>query len=279
VVDRLFPGHNGFHRANKLEEKTMKSRVIVITGASGGIGAATARLLAGRGDKVVLAARRLVELKQVAGECGNQALPVVTDVTQRSDIEHLRDKTLRVFGHVDVWINNAGRALTRQVLELTDEDFDLMMAINTKSALYGMQAIVPYFKEHGTGHLINISSALGRIPFASYRSAYSASEAALNSLAANLRMDLRATYPNIHVSVVMPPIVSSDFARNALYETPPPLGGSRPDATPQTPEQAAAAIVELIDHPRTEIYTNPDQSEMVARYFADVAAFEENMGR
>ena len=90
-------------------------------------------------------------------------------------------------------------------LDLTDEDFDLMMTINTKSALYGMQAIVPYFKEHGTGHLINISSALGRIPFASYRSAYSASKAALNSLTANLRMDLRATYPNIHISVVMPP--------------------------------------------------------------------------
>ena len=141
-----------------------------------------------------------------------------------------------------------------------------------------MQAIVPYFKEHGSGHLINISSALGRVPFASYRSAYSASKAALNSLTANLRMDLRGSYPDIHISVVMPPIVSSDFARNALYGTPPPPGGFRPGAAPQTPEQAAAAIVELIDHPRAEIYTNPGQSEMVARYFADVAAFEENMG-
>ena len=256
----------------------MTEKVIVITGASGGIGAATAKLLAGRGDKVVLAARRLVELKQVAEQCGADALPVVTDVIRRAEVYHLRDEALRVFGQVDVWINNAGRALTRQVLDLTDEDFDLMMSINTKSALYGMQAIVPYFKEHGSGHLINISSALGRVPFASYRSAYSASKAALNSLTANLRMDLRGSYPDIHISVVMPPIVSSDFARNALYGTPPPPGGFRPGAAPQTPEQAAAAIVELIDHPRAEIYTNPGQSEMVARYFADVAAFEENMG-
>ena len=169
----------------------MTSKVIVITGASGGIGAATAKQLAGRGDKVVLAARRLVELKQVAEQCGPDALPVVTDVTRRAEVDHLRNEALRVFGQVDVWINNAGRALTRQVLDLTDEDFDLMISINTKSALYGMQAIVPYFKEHGTGHLINISSALGRIPFASYRSAYSASKAALNSLTANLRMDLQ----------------------------------------------------------------------------------------
>jgi NADP-dependent 3-hydroxy acid dehydrogenase YdfG len=256
----------------------MPAKVIVITGSSSGIGAETAKLLAKRGDKVVLAARRLAELKQVAEQCGKGAIPVVTDVTRRADVEHLRDEALRVFGQVDVWINNAGRALSRQVLDLTDEDFDLMMSINTKSALYGMQAIVPYFKEYGSGHLINISSALGRIPFASNRSAYSASKAALNSLTANLRMDLRAAYPNIHISVVMPPVVSSDFAKNAVYGTPLPPGGFHPGTAPQTPVQSAAAIVELIDHPRAEIYTNPTQSETVARYFADVATFEKNMG-
>jgi NADP-dependent 3-hydroxy acid dehydrogenase YdfG len=215
----------------------MTSKVIVITGASGGIGAEIAKLLAQRGEKVVLAARRLAELKQLAGQCGKDAFFVVTDVTRRADVEHLREETLRVFSQVDIWINNAGRALSRQVLDLTDEDFDLMMSINTKSALYGMQAIVPYFKEHGSGHLINISSALGRIPFASNRSAYSASKAALNSLTANLRMDLRATYPNIHISVVMPPVVSSDFAKNAIYGTPLPPGGFHPGAIPKLPNR------------------------------------------
>ena len=256
----------------------MSPKVIVITGASGGIGAATAKLLAGRGDKVVLAARRVAELQQVTKECGAGALAVVTDVTKRAEVEHLRHEALRAFAQVDVWINNAGRGIGRQVLDLTDEDFDQMMAVNVKAALYGMQVIVPYFKEHGAGHLINISSALGRVPFASYRSVYSASKAALNSLTANLRMDLRAAYPNIHISVVMPPLVSTDFAKNALHGTPPP-SSFRSGAAPQTPEQAAAAIVELIDHPRAEIYTNPGQSEMVARYYSDVAAFEENLGR
>jgi short-subunit dehydrogenase len=255
----------------------MAEKVIVITGASGGIGAVLAKQLAARGDKLVLAARREAELKKVSGDCGADTRPVVADVTQRADVEHVRDEALRAFGYVDVWINNAGRGIGRQVLDLTDADFNEMMAVNTKSALYGMQAIVPHFKERGEGHLINVSSALGRIPFASYRSVYCAAKAALNSLTASLRMDLRAEYPHIHVSVVMPPMVSTDFARNALHGTPMPPGGFRPGSEGQTPEQVAAAMVDLIDHPKPELYTNPGQAETVARYYADVATFEENM--
>ena len=257
----------------------MSKRVIVITGASGGIGAALARQLAGRGDRLVLAARRKEQLARVAGECGADARAVVTDVTRRAEVEHLRDEAQRTFGGVDVWINNAGQGIGRPVLELTDEDFDAMLAINTKSALYGMQAIVPHFKERGRGHLTNISSALGRIPFASYRSAYSAAKAALNSLTSNLRMDLRRDYPEVHISLVLPPMVSSDFAKNTLHGTPVPPGGHRPGAQAQTPEQVASAIVGLIDAPRAEIYTNPGQAETVALYYADVGAFEESMGR
>ncbi len=71
----------------------------------------------------------------MAEQCGADALPIVTDVTHRVDVDHLRDEAVRTFGRVDVWINNAGQALSRQVLELTEEDFDLMITINTKSAL------------------------------------------------------------------------------------------------------------------------------------------------
>jgi NADP-dependent 3-hydroxy acid dehydrogenase YdfG len=257
----------------------MPTKIIVITGASGGIGAETARQLAARGDKVVLAARRQAELQQVAADCGSGALPVVTDVTQRAQVEHLRDEALRAFGHVDVWFNNAGQGITRPVLELTDEDFDYIMAVNVKSALYGMQTIIPHFKERGAGHLINTSSFLGRVPFASMRAAYSAAKAALNSLTANLRMDLRAEYPNIHVSLVMPPVVSTDFAKNARYGTPMPPGGFRGGATAQTPQQVAAVILDLIDHPRADVYTNPSQAETAVSYYTDISAFEENMRR
>src|SRR5512146_359802 len=114
----------------------MAGKVVVITGASGGIGAELARQLAARGEKLALAARREAELKQVAAACGPDALAVVTDVTRRTEVDHLRDEALRVFGHVDVWINNAGRGIGRQTLDLTDEDFDAMMAVNVKAALY-----------------------------------------------------------------------------------------------------------------------------------------------
>ncbi len=255
----------------------MSTKVIVITGASEGIGAALAKSLAARGEQVVLAARREEELQQAAQACGSGALPVVTDVTKRGQVERLRDQALKAYGRVDVWVNNVGRGITRRVLDLTDQDFDEVLDANLRSALYGMQTIVPYFQQRGQGHLINISSFLGRIPFATYRSLYSASKAALNVLTASLRMDLRADYPNIYASVVMPGVVTTHFAENALYGHPLPDGAR---AGAQSPEEVATVIVDLIDHPRAEAYTNPAmQLERVKAYYADVETFEKNMGR
>jgi NAD(P)-dependent dehydrogenase (short-subunit alcohol dehydrogenase family) len=164
----------------------------------------------------------------------------------------------------------------RPVLELTDADFDEMMAVNVKSALYGMQAIAPHFIERKRGHIINISSFLGRVPIATHRSAYNAAKAALNALTANARVDLQAKYPDIHVSLVMPGLVSTEFARNAAGSTggaPPPwaAGGT---TQPQTAQEVASAIAGVIEHPMAEIYTNPASAEMARRYFEDVGAFE-----
>ena len=252
------------------------SKVIVITGASSGIGAELAKQLAARGDVLMLAARNAEALRQIARSCGRDTYYYATDVTRRQDVNRLRDEALRTFENVDVWINNAGRGITRQVLDLTDEDFDEMMAVNVKSALYGMQAIMPHFKERGQGHLINVSSFLSRIPFATQRSVYSAAKAALNTLTANLRMDLRTEYPGIHVSLVMPGVVSTEFAANARHGT--PQVATPPNS--QTPGEVAAVMIDLIDHPRAEAYTNPAaQIERVKQYYADIAAFEENMGR
>jgi short-subunit dehydrogenase len=249
----------------------MTEKVIVITGASAGIGAVLARQLAARGDQLMLAARSAAELRQVARACGRDTFFYTTDVTRRQDVLRLRDEALRTFDHVDVWINNAGRGITRQVLDLTDEDFDEMMTVNVKSALYGMQAILPHFKERGQGHLINVSSFLGRVPLATFRSAYNAAKSALNALTANLRMDLAAEYPNIHVSLVMPGAVSTGFAANALHAP----ESARAMTGAQTPEEVAEAMLALIDQPQPEIYTNPDvQLEQVRRYYTDIAAFE-----
>lgn len=256
-----------------------RSRVVVITGASGGIGAALARQLGREGDRVVLGARREAELRRVAEEIGDSARAVTTDVTRRADVERLRDRAIDAFGHVDVWINNAGRGISVPVLELTDEQFDEMLQVNVKAALYGMQAIVPHFQERGRGHLVNVSSFLGRVPIVTFRSAYTAAKAALNALTANLRMDLRREWPDIHVSLVMPGIVTTDFARNALGGTPPaPPTPSGRRVEVQRPEEVAAAIAGLLAEPRAELYTQPDQQAMLRRYCEDVDAFERSLG-
>ncbi len=255
------------------------ARVVVITGASSGIGAELARQLGRRGDALVLAARSEEALQAVARDAATQTHVVRTDVTKRADVERLRDQALEAFGHVDVWINNAGRGIDRSVLELTEQDFDEMMAVNAKAPLYAMQAIVPHFQERGAGHLVNVSSFLGRVPLAPIRSAYNAAKSALNALTANLRMDLAARWPGIHVSLVMPGVVATPFAANALG-APADVGLRTPAGMqPQTVEEATAAIVELLDHPRAEIYTNPASPDIARRYFEDVQAFEESARR
>ena len=123
----------------------------MITGASSGIGAALTRQLASQGHQLVIAARRESELKQVAVETGSKAIPVVTDVTRRRDIENLRDFAMKKHGHIDVWVNNAGRGITKTVMELTDHEFDSIIDVVLKSVFYGTQTIVPHFQERGEG--------------------------------------------------------------------------------------------------------------------------------
>lgn len=250
------------------------SKTIVITGASSGIGAALAHQLGARGDRLVLAARREPELHAVANTCGADALVVAADVTKRRDVERLRDRALERFGGIDVWVNNAGRGITKPVLELTDEEFDAIIAVNVKSALYGMQAIAPHFLDRKRGQIINVSSMLSRVPFATYRSAYNAAKHALNALTANARVDLHRQCADVHVTLVMPGLVSTDFGRHALHGSPPP-----PAMGAQTAEEVAAAIVNVIDRPVAEIYTNPAHPALALRYFQDVGAFEQEQPR
>ena len=252
-------------------------RVAVITGASSGIGAALARRLGRNNFRLVLAARRAAALRAVATDIGGGCRSVVADVTRRDDVNRLRDEAVTAFGGVDVWVNNAGRGINASVLELTDEQFDEMMAVNVKSALYGMQAIVPHFQERGGGHLINVSSFLSRVPIATYRSAYNAAKAALNALTANLRMDLRQSFPRIHVSLVMPGMVTTEFARNAIGGTPAVTWASSSGPQIQSADDVAAAIDSLIASPREELYTQRGQPDTVVRYFQDVGAFERGL--
>ncbi|MEP6495311.1 MAG: SDR family oxidoreductase [bacterium] len=258
----------------------MPNRTIVITGASGGIGAQIALRLGAAGEQLVLAARRTTDLERVAAEAERagspKAIAVPTDVTRRADVEALRDAAIKQFGGFDVWVNNAGRGITRSVLDLSGDDVDEMMSVNVKSALYGMQVAAEHFLERGHGHVINVSSFLGRVPMALHRSAYNAAKSALNALTANLRVELHSRNPNVHVTLVMPGMVATDFARNAI--------GAPPDTAVyagghvQTTEQIADIVADIIENPVAEVYTNPSSADMARRYFADVGAYERQGG-
>ena len=261
------------------------AKVVVITGASGGIGAALAHRLGQDGLRLSLSARREPQLRAVATEAEARGAPATfvfpADVTRREDVLRLRDATLDAFGRIDVWVNNAGRGITRSVLDISDAELDEMIDVNVKSALYGIQAAVPYFMKRGSGQIINVSSFLGRVPVASFRSAYSAAKAALNSLTTNLRMDLRE-YPDIHVTLVMPGVVTTDFARNVVGEARPPMaapagpGGTR--MLPQTAEEVADIIARVMAEPVAEVYTNPASPEAVRQFYADPGGFTSRLG-
>ncbi len=252
----------------------MESKVIVITGASEGIGSATAELVAARGAKVVLAARRPDALAQVARRIGeDRALAVPTDVTRRADNERLRDAAIERFGGIDVWICNAGRGISRAVAELTDDDIDEMVTVNLKSVVYGYQAVLPHFKERRRGQVISISSGLSRFPWAPQRSAYSACKAAVNILMANLRVELaQQGFTDIHATTVLPGIVATDFGLNARH------GGVDNKKLPgaQPVAEVADVIAAVIEAPRAEAYTRPQMLELASRYFAteDMGAIE-----
>ena len=248
----------------------MKDKVIVITGASAGIGAAVAEEVAKRGAKPVLAARRQEVLAPLAANLGGLAVP--TDVTHRDQVERLRDRALEAFGTIDVWINNAGRGISRNVSELTDSDLDTVITDNVKSVLYGIQAVLPHFKQQKRGHIISISSGLSRFPFAPQRSAYSAAKAALNALMANLRVELREGFPDIKCTTVLPGVVATEFGVNALH------GGidNRKLPNAQPVGEVAQVIADVIERPRAEVYTRSQMLELAKRYFSaeDVGVIE-----
>ncbi len=247
---------------------------VVITGASSGIGAALARAMSAEGHKVVIAARREGKLHATASECQGRATVVPTDVTVRAQVEALRDKAIAAMGHIDVWVNNAGRGIGRKVAELSDSELDDMLSINVKAALYGMQAVLPHFLQRKAGHIINVSSVLARVPVASSRSAYSAAAAALATLTANLRMDMSATCKDIHVSLVMPGHVGETGFFDAVLGSKLAPPGKLPV---QTAEEIADIIEGIIEYPRAEVYTSPVLRGLLRQYQADIESFETAM--
>jgi short-subunit dehydrogenase len=243
----------------------VSGKVVVITGASSGIGAALAELLAGTAQyRLVLVARRKLALEAVAARCHGRASVVAGDMEVRADVRSVADHCVERFGRIDVWVNNVGRGISRLPSALTDDDVDAMMRVNVKSALYGIQEVLPHFKSRGDGHFITVSSMLGRIPHAPMRSAYTASKFYLNALTAMLHDEVRQTHPGIAFSLVSPGVVATEFGRNAVHGGP----DSRQMPDPQSAAEVAAVIAGVIESRAPDVYTRKGSRDRVAAYYA-----------
>jgi short-subunit dehydrogenase len=171
-----------------------------------------------------------------------------------------------------VLVNNAGQGIWRAPTQITDEDIDRMMRVNVHAVLYAMQEVLPHFKARGSGHVINVSSMLGRIPYVVPRAAYNGAKHFLNALTANFREEVQESHPGIEFSLVSPGVVRTEFGLHALHGGP----DSRSFPGGQTAEEVAAVIADVIEHPRADVYTRPGMREIAAGYYAaeDMGAAE-----
>ena len=217
--------------------------VVLVTGASSGIGEATARAASRAGAKLVLAARRENRVRQLAADLGS-AIAVRCDVTDSGQVAAaVRDAT-GAFGRIDVLVNNAGQGLQGSIEEIDAADFRAILDLNLVAPLVVMQAVVPIMRRQGAGSIINVSSGItfSTIP---ETGAYSASKEGLNKLSAVARAELEGA--NITVSTMYPFITATDFLTSlrAGHESASRLESSHAPQ-PQKPEQVAEAILDLI---------------------------------
>lgn len=191
------------------------NKVVVITGASSGLGEATARHLGGYGAKLVLAARRTDKLRKIVDELAAleiDAIAVATDVTRRGDHATLVGEALARFGKIDVWINNAGVMPLSPMSKLLVDEWDHMIDVNIKGVLYGIAAVLPHFQKRDAGHFINISSVAARKVFAPIGTVYSATKFAVSAISEGLRAEVG---PNIRTTVILPGTTRSELKHNS----------------------------------------------------------------
>lgn len=196
------------------------NKVIVITGASSGIGEATAKLLTKRGDKVVLGARREERLQKLADEIkaeGGEVIYASTDVTKRSDVEALAKLAVDTFGRIDVWLNNAGLMPHSTFDKLHVDEWERMVDVNIKGVLYGIAAGLPVMREQKSGHFINVSSVAGHKTHPG-GGVYSGTKYAVRAISEALRQEEAQAGSNIRVTILSPGAVATELP-NTITDT------------------------------------------------------------
>ena len=224
----------------------VQDKVVIITGASMGIGAATARVFADAGAKLVLAARSADKLEAVAHSLPPQAetLIVPTDVTDPAQVRALIAQAFEHFGRIDILINNAGRAVAGWIATVDPDNYRQIIELNLLGPLHGIQAVVPKMKEQGGGVIINVSSNVSKMAIPGIGT-YASTKYALNGLSLTARNELAAD--NIRVVLFHPGMTATDFGKNAVFEEnmanwrP---GGDGPMPTPDSAEDVARKILE-----------------------------------
>jgi NAD(P)-dependent dehydrogenase (short-subunit alcohol dehydrogenase family) len=230
------------------DRTSLQERVVVVTGASSGLGRAIALELARRGSTLVLGARRADALEDTARACreaGGRAVVVVTDVNIDDDVDRLAAVALERWGRIDVWINNAGVTLYAALEDGPLEQHRRVIETNLFGAIRGARAAVPAFRAQGWGTLINVGSVLSEIGHA-YVPSYVISKFAVRGLSEALRVEL-ADEPDIHVCTVMPYAIDTphfQVAANQLGVAP------RAMAPVQSPERVARAVADVAERPR-----------------------------
>ncbi len=229
----------------------LNGQVIAITGASSGIGAATALALAPHGVKLILGARRIDKLEAIAAQCrqlGSQAVAMPCDVAQRSDVAAMVAKAVTDFGRLDVMLANAGYGFLARIHEATEQEFDDIVNVNVKGTWYAMQEAAPVMLKQKSGHIIAVSSGAARIGLPLY-GIYSMTKASQLSLVQAMRVELKGT--GVYVSSVHPTSTETEFFDVASERS---KIKSRGLGKSQTASHVAGRIVNQIRHPQPEVW-------------------------
>lgn len=278
VALRSFVTFFGDERMTGSATDGVRGKVVVITGASSGFGKGTAMALAPRGADLLLAARRQDALESIAHECrsvGANAVAVVTDVTERSEVERLADAAVREFGRIDIWINDAGVGALGRFNDVPLDDHVKVIETDLLGVLYGSYVALSHFCAQGQGTLINVASVLGKVP-APYYASYTAAKYGVVGLSAALRQELEQQgMDEIHVCTVLPMAMDTPFFDHASNYT-----GHEPAPIPPLydPQAVVDAITELTVRPQPEVVVGGVGKMMVAAHKLAPRAIERVFG-